>query len=148
MKATDFNATFNMDTDPVMNAIVTALGGDVPNDGSLPPVGVDLHIAEIIPADFQPTDEKNNPVGDRKPYVKVCFKEGGSLSFKPLARAAGVKFTGLNTNKERVKAMLTTGKTFKFYSKVTAVGKRGEYSVYTVSEVDFGASEDPKGKKA
>ena len=97
--------TFN---DEELNAIVNAIGGDTPSStATLPQAGIPLTIKDMKPQAGIPQRDANGALTGEtsNPWVRVEFNEGGILSLNGILRSPDIKWEGLNTNKDRIKAL-------------------------------------------
>ena len=110
-------------TNDQLTAIVTAIGGDQPSQAaSLPPAGVPLTVKDMTPQEGVPQrDEKGTLTGEvSNPWVRVEFEEGGVLSLNGILRSPDIKWEGLDTNTERIKAICANKLTFMYQESLTS----------------------------
>lgn len=91
-----------------LKAIVNAIGGDTPSStASLPQAGIPLTIKDMKPQEGVPQRDANGALTGEvsNPWVRVEFEEGGVLSLNGILRSPDLKWEGLNTNQDRIKAL-------------------------------------------
>lgn len=112
--------TFN---DDELKAIVNAIGGDQPTStASLPQAGIPLTIKDMKPQDGVPQRDANGALTGEvsNPWVRVEFNEGGVLSLNGILRSPDLKWEGLNTNSDRIKALCAGTLVFTHQESLTS----------------------------
>ena len=106
-----------------LNAIVNAIGGDTPSStASLPQAGIPLTIKDMKPQAGVPQRDANGALTGEvsNPWVRVEFNEGGVLSLNGILRSPDFKWEGLNTNKDRIKALCAGTLVFTHQESLTS----------------------------
>ena len=106
-----------------MNAIVKAIGGDQPTStASLPQAGIPLTIKDMKPQEGVPQRDANGALTGEvsNPWVRVEFNEGGVLSLNGILRSPDLKWEGLDTNSDRIKALCAGKLVFTHQESLTS----------------------------
>ena len=106
-----------------LKAIVKAIGGDQPSStASLPQAGIPLTVKSMTPQEGVPQrDEKGALTGEvSNPWVRVEFNEGGVLSLNGILRSPDLKWEGLDTNSDRIKAICAGTLVFTHQESLTS----------------------------
>lgn len=106
-----------------LTAIVAAIGGDTPSTAaSLPQAGVELTIKSMTTQDGVPQrDDQGRLTGEKSnPWVRVEFDQGGVLSLNGILRSPDLKWEGLDTNTDRIKALCVGKLVFTHQESLTS----------------------------
>lgn len=106
-----------------LNAIVKAIGGDQPSStASLPQAGIPLTIKDMKPQEGVPQRDANGALTGEvsNPWVRVEFNEGGVLSLNGILRSPDLKWEGLDTNSDRIKALCAGTLVFTHQESLTS----------------------------
>ena len=106
-----------------LKAIVNAIGGDQPTStATLPQAGIPLTIKDMKPQEGVPQRDANGALTGEvsNPWVRVEFNEGGVLSLNGILRSPDLKWDGLNTNTDRIKALCAGTLVFTHQESLTS----------------------------
>lgn len=106
-----------------LNAIVKAIGGDTPSStASLPQAGIPLTIKDMKPQEGVPQRDANGALTGEvsNPWVRVEFNEGGVLSLNGILRSPDLKWEGLDSNTDRIKALCAGTLVFTHQESLTS----------------------------
>lgn len=106
-----------------LKAIVNAIGGDTPSStASLPQAGIPLTIKEMKPQEGVPQRDANGALTGEvsNPWVRVEFEQGGVLSLNGILRSPDIKWEGLDSNTDRIKALCAGQLVFTHQESLTS----------------------------
>lgn len=106
-----------------LNAIVKAIGGDTPSStASLPQAGIPLTIKDMKPQEGVPQRDASGALTGEvsNPWVRVEFNEGGVLSLNGILRSPDLKWEGLDSNTDRIKALCAGTLVFTHQESLTS----------------------------
>ena len=105
-----------------IDAIIAAIGNEPSTTTSLPKAGDHLTIKDMkVQPGIDLTDENGVLTGEKsKPWVKVDFEQGGSLSLNGILRSPDLTWDGLDNNTERIKALCAGELVFTHQESLTS----------------------------
>ena len=127
MKATEL-------TDNKMNEIIGIIGNEVSNGMQAPKAGP-VEVKNLVPV---PARDQVNADGSQthiNAWVRVDFKDGGSLSLRSLLISPDITWDNKPTQTERIKALATTDKLSFTYSESKTSKTGNPYKVAHVIPV-------------
>ena len=133
-----------------LNAIIEAIGGNEPStSASLPQAGIPLTVKDMKPQDGVPRrDDQGRLTGEKSnPWVRVEFEQGGVLSLNGILRSPDLKWEGLDTNADRIKALCAGKLTFTHQESLTSRAGQPYKRNHFVPQTFKAVGEAPKTNK-
>jgi len=105
-----------------IDAIIAAIGDEPSTTTSLPKAGEPLTVKSMkVQEGIDLTDNNGVLTGEKsRPWVKVDFEQGGSLSLNGILRSPDLTWDGLNSNRDRIKALCAGKLVFTYQESLTS----------------------------
>lgn len=105
-----------------IDAIIAAIGNEPSSSTSLPQAGKPLTVKNMTVQDgIDLTDANGVLTGEKsKPWVRVDFEQGGTLSLNGILRSPDLTWEGLDNNTERIKAICAGELVFTHQESLTS----------------------------